>query len=602
MTTTTIQDVLDLLSGKAPTKPGQPVSDEKTDAKPADVEDRRLRRIRFKNPAAIRAWAPTADQIIHDHILDHKDRSLTYMSLAFARVRLIDDHDIARVVLNRYTRRFEMHLNIRRIRGYHIAMMLRRAEAPRFPGDRVKMEPIEVELEDVAAFGKSVAKTVDQLVLHEFGHLWFKHLKYEVRKAPPEARPFLNVATDSLVNYHLKVKLGIYKLHDRPVRDAILALTPILFPMMRVNYGRFDGLQKKEILKLGQDPALNDEDYAHWRVIASQFLNFRTQGLASIRDSVQEIQQHSREYTASITEIAQKVAALFPERPTLDTPCPGRSKRPGGAGDLPDEFIDVQDLPPEEIPPQFDDVLHQILAGRGGAVMHKLVGEARDITASQRVIMLLRENAERDPGKFIIQAIGKTVESRVLTTWRPSKRPVMVTIALTNAFARSEPARFRTTRTIQDKIAANKLDLYVDVSGSFQGYHDRLYPFMRDLSRTFNVTGWQFSTVIMPLNRHDVEEGLVTTTDGTDGNAILRHMRQRFEQGVRKFTVMGDRAYGQVSEDLLSFPEDVWITDVHVGGHCRDTWFRSSPHIHVIGLSLDSDFQVIEESIKQEGK
>lgn len=118
---------------------------------------------------------------------------------------------------------------------------------------------------------------------------------------------------------------------------------------------------------------------------------------------------------------------------------------------------------------------------------------------------------------------------------------------------------------------------------------------MRDLSRTFNVTAWQFSTTIVPLTRHHLEEGLVTTTDGTDGNVILSHMRQRVEQGVRKFTVIGDREYGDVNKELLKFPDDVWIIDMVVGGGSSKPWFQEESKVHVLGVRLSSKFEVEEE-------
>lgn len=65
--------------------------------------------------------------------------------------------------------------------------------------------------------------------------------------------------------------------------------------------------------------------------------------------------------------------------------------------------------------------------------------------------------------------MGKVVEDRVRSTFRPTKRPILASMALSNAFSRSDPPRFRVTRTLQDKISGNKLDLYIDVSGSFSG-------------------------------------------------------------------------------------------------------------------------------------
>jgi hypothetical protein len=216
---------------------------------PPKLEDWLIRPLKFKGLS--HAWAfdydiPTflEEFIFTSKYPRNKPRALTFMGMEFSGVKFLPrkDTNIAFVVMNDRDKRLELHVNPYRIKKLAWEMCLERLlRAPstykkidivkeKLPKDFYKMKedeqaaikdkikqdlnkdekfwsllpiikdvnPKEYSFSTDDAAENFFRDIFDQVVLHEFGHLWFFHLKI-CKDFDPKLKPFFNIAVDGLV-------------------------------------------------------------------------------------------------------------------------------------------------------------------------------------------------------------------------------------------------------------------------------------------------------------------------------------------------------------------------------------------------------------------
>lgn len=578
------------------------------------LDDRLLKPMKFQDLQKSWDFKPDQNYLLENYIFADHNKSLTYMSLEFLGIKLINNpHVLAQVGLTKKDRRFQMEINVNKIKGLYwtnkLERVLRRPRgfqmpAPHNPPSRDDIfwdslaDYTSVAPKEISLAKYNMAKKMDnifrQIIHHEFGHIWFWHLKADLKSCPKEARPYINIAQDGLVNYHLNVGVGKGEILAQKTDSNYIALLPILFPQMELDYSPFIGVPLDEFREKFRDPLI--KNYPQWRIIASQVKNFKQLPIAQIASRVNDIRRKIQTYDGTIIEIAEDIRSLFPDNTNMEFECAlGGGHSHQGAGDD-NSLIPIQELSMEDLPPQFQKLLeNQILPsiGIGGNMLDHLLGEIKKVDLQKQLLQTLSAYAEKDPARFITKTMKDLKLNKVDPTYRPTKHPIAKQMALANSLSRSAPAQFYPKHTIQEKKSMNKLRMYLDVSGSYWHMGEKLLGMIRALEAEFEMDVWQFSTEVHPISKDDIANKKLKTTGGTDGNCFIEHIRKSSDK-ISNFIVLGDRYYG--SADTGNFPNPITVLDITTdAGQSRYPWFPRSKNVKVGSLFIDEDFLVKDE-------
>ncbi|MEI7641225.1 MAG: hypothetical protein WCJ46_06935 [bacterium] len=89
----------------------------------------------------------------------------------------------------------------------------------------------------------------------------------------------------------------------------------------------------------------------------------------------------------------------------------------------------------------------------------------------------------------------------------------------------------------RDSISLRNVNLYVDVSGSFEDQQALIYKIVERLKNEINDPVYLFSTKVIPVTISELVAGKVVTTMGTDFNAVAEHA---LENNFSKMLVVTD--------------------------------------------------------------
>ena len=102
----------------------------------------------------------------------------------------------------------------------------------------------------------------------------------------------------------------------------------------------------------------------------------------------------------------------------------------------------------------------------------------------------------------------------------------------------------------------NEVAVYVDVSGSMQGYPDYLIRALQSVQRRVKVKTFVFSTVVEEVLLEDIDRPTYSTTGGTSGLIVWRHIR---ENGFKSVVILTDGYVGRVEPQFLELRKTVNI-------------------------------------------
>jgi hypothetical protein len=614
-----------------------------------ELYDWLLQPMKWEHPDHIRGMLPTLDQILNNYIFDSPEQRLTFMGLDFGGIKeSTNPNMLAAVVKPKESHRYEMHFNFKRLRRLWLETLFRRiARRPKmfempdllqhYYPDFVMLTDLEKQdaLRDtdvvfpsnklhetdrfwlalpamrqigfhnislgIDALNTRFCRLIKQVIRHEFGHVWFWHLKHNYDDCPEEIKPFLNVAQDGLINNWLGITIGHKHIQHADIKNPYVALLPILFPQMSMEYMSllYGNKTREEVWDLWKSSVVTTTilkdgitNYELWRILASQYHCFRHASFDKLQTAVNEIRDMIRGYENTIIEIATKIAALFPKNETIKFTCINGEK-----GD--ETNVPIDDVPLADLPPQHKDISDAALsaAGMGADARAYILDCMEKILISQKTLQVLTSFTENDPARFVKRRLDKEVKDPYQMSYRPSKGISGKQLTLTNSLIKTDPPKFFKKRTVEELVAQKTLNLYVDVSGSFFSYAQHLLGFIYELRKTFLVRVFQFSTEVHPITETDLANRLLKTTGGTDGNAIYRHIRSLAESSTN-FVVVGDREYGQLTEELgtLSFPKPITIIDVVIKQHrirVHAPWFQNRENVTIESLVLDKSFNII---------
>lgn len=599
-----------------------------------DLRDRLIDPIKVIGAPYGWAYKPTSQELLEEFIFKDKNKALTFMSLEFSRLRIISDRSIdAQVCLNTDERSFEMHINPTNLKSLYWEGQLSRSlhrnrafkmpdlDAEYLPKNFDKLTPEQqavarlattsrytrddilwsglpkvdenalriVGFNDADEVRESVRETFRQIITHEFGHLWFWHLHSNTKDCPSDARSSLNIATDGLVNYHLNLNYGHMRLAHREITDGYLALLPILFCRLEFEFERFRGMSHDEFYEKFKNTELTYQEYLTWRVIRSQIHNFKKWSISTIIEKVEEIRDKIVNYKDTIVDLAVAIRGLFP-----DAGLPGGKLhcKPGGHDP---KFKPISDMSPSEMPPGFVDLLEHMLptTGVGGDMLKRTLAELKQMKLSQRTIKAIAHYTEKDPSRFVIKKMKIELFNKSQPTFRPNKFPARKLMAASNSLSTSAPPRFYPKMTADEIKSGNRLDIYVDVSGSIGAMIPRIMAFIRNLKNEFAVRAWQFSDNVQEISDEDLKDGVYRSTGGNTGEALLKHIRNRSET-VSNFVCFGDRWYGNYKQETFARP--ITILDMALKNDSKtDTWFKPGKNLTVWSLIVNKDFEIEEE-------
>ena len=105
----------------------------------------------------------------------------------------------------------------------------------------------------------------------------------------------------------------------------------------------------------------------------------------------------------------------------------------------------------------------------------------------------------------------------------------------------------------------NEVAVYVDVSGSMQGYPDYLIRALQSVQRRIKVRTFVFSTTVEEVVLEDIDRPTYSTTGGTSGLIVWRHIR---ENEFKSVVVLTDGYVGKVEPEFLDLRKTVNISTV----------------------------------------
>ena len=100
----------------------------------------------------------------------------------------------------------------------------------------------------------------------------------------------------------------------------------------------------------------------------------------------------------------------------------------------------------------------------------------------------------------------------------------------------------------------NEVAVYVDVSGSMQGYPDYLIRALQSVQRRVKVRTFVFSTMVEEVMLEDIDRPTYSTTGGTSGLIVWRHIR---ENEFKSVVVLTDGYVGKVEPQFLDLRKTV---------------------------------------------
>jgi hypothetical protein len=147
----------------------------------------------------------------------------------------------------------------------------------------------------------------------------------------------------------------------------------------------------------------------------------------------------------------------------------------------------------------------------------------------------------------------------------------------------SEPLFYSGSTTFRRRVPlADRVHVYVDVSGSMDGIKDAIYGALIDCREWVAPQVHLFSNSISDVSHDDIRRGVVKTTGGTDVICIANHMKTN---GVRRACIVTDGWVGEPRGGHHTTMSEAKL-GVAYAGHSVNTQDLSNVADHVSTLNL----------------
>jgi predicted metal-dependent peptidase len=145
------------------------------------------------------------------------------------------------------------------------------------------------------------------------------------------------------------------------------------------------------------------------------------------------------------------------------------------------------------------------------------------------------------------------------------------------------PVLLRTapTSAVRRLPLSERLDIYVDVSGSMDQIKGPLYGAVQDSTRWVTPRIHLFSTEVSTISPRQLREGYCQSTSGTDIACVLRHMK---EHQVRKALIVTDGYVGTPDRRGASVLAKVDLAVAYTRDHYRGDLGRYCRHSVVLDI------------------
>ena len=205
---------------------------------------------------------PITVQLIEDVILGTTGLRATYIFSNFDGIFITRRVPSSTVMVNRRTRRLAVLVNpdfMKRIVVSRATKLKHRSDRS-LPRSQDFMT-YDSSLEDEDSVMKAIDKAIQEVIKHEFSHIWFHHLQRE----STQPHFLLNVVHDTLLNYHMKVDLGLTR--SCPWMSPNLFINAITFiGWVRQAIGHYgDADDLLEVIAEGYHETMSDEAYVALR-------------------------------------------------------------------------------------------------------------------------------------------------------------------------------------------------------------------------------------------------------------------------------------------------------------------------------------------------
>jgi len=150
--------------------------------------------------------------------------------------------------------------------------------------------------------------------------------------------------------------------------------------------------------------------------------------------------------------------------------------------------------------------------------------------------------------KLLMKVADRTVNGRIRRLgderiFAPTPIPLLDRRSTVLRALGAEPMLYSGSITHRRRMPlADRVHLYVDVSGSMTGIKDAIYGALIDCREWVHASVHLFSNSISDVSHDDIRKGIVKTTGGTDVACIAEHMKAN---GVRRACIITDGWVGE---------------------------------------------------------
>lgn len=538
---------------------------------------------------------------IKDVILKDGALADTYIFGGFEKVLTTTKIPTSCVALNQKTNRVSLMMNPRFAKRAFISSMMRKF----YGNSKTAKEQHRglVKLDNLGVVKDDYDLTVEHILKHEFGHVWFSHLWSDC----DEHHGMQNIVHDSFINFHLEVGFNLGALSPNPEVTFISSITEIKWLDHVIKYWMDDARIEKDLLKIAQYSKkklgeLNVYDMdMYYRLEEMQKRLNEGVGPATLCKNLVKYFCGIRDCKLTAKELITILRETFKDFKDLEKPpkihlvC---GKHHGGGEPIEidgETYVPVGDT---EIPGLFtmlEDILQK--AGVGGEVMQYALGELERATIPKATLDQISKYASRGLLKSTRRLLDLNFKvNKNLYTRNPNTHPVAVDLVQAAGMNAAHPQRYqsKTYEMTRSQEKLHKLTIFTDVSGSMYSHWERVLAFIKELDRLYDITVYQFSDGIHKMTKEDLEEHRIHSSGGTSVKDVVKEIIQS-SVDTPSFIVLGDRYYSGPKK-IAKAGQALRLLDVGLETE-QEPWFKSTDRCKVSEITLDDDFRILTERL-----